>query len=61
MASDKKCAVHRVYCTCRCDAPDDSFATCECPSDYSCEKVPDLGGPGIEGNYCVKKGTMDRR
>ena len=47
----------RIYCTCRCDAPNDSFATCECPDDYACVSVLELGGPGVEGSYCVKKGT----
>lgn len=46
-----------IYCTCRCKAANDSFATCECPDDYECRPVLELGGPGVEGSYCVKKGT----
>lgn len=48
----------RIYCTCRCDAANDSFATCECPDDYQCIPVLELGGPGVEGSYCVRKGTF---
>jgi hypothetical protein len=43
----------KVYCTCRCDRPDDAFGrTCSCPSGYSCVPVLDLGGAGIRGSYC---------
>lgn len=47
----------RIYCTCRCDAANDAFATCECPDGFACTEVLDLGGPGVQGSYCVKKGT----
>lgn len=47
----------RIYCTCRCDAANAAFATCECPDGYSCQPVLELGGPGVQGSYCVKKGT----
>jgi len=47
----------RIYCTCRCKASNDAFATCECPDDYACVPVLELGGPGVEGSYCVKRGT----
>lgn len=46
-----------IYCTCRCKASNDAFATCECPDDYACVPVLELGGPGVEGSYCVKRGT----
>ncbi len=49
----------RVYCTCRCDAPDDPNASvCKCPSGYSCQNVLDLGGPGVRGSYCVLSSTI---
>ncbi len=57
VAGDTSCAVHRAHCTCRCDAPDDPWAsTCRCPSGYGCEPIVDLGGPGVAGSYCVKEG-----
>lgn len=48
----------RIYCTCRCDAPNAAFATCTCPDGYSCQPVLELGGPGVQGSYCVKKSTF---
>lgn len=48
----------RVYCTCRCKAPDKRFATCECPSGYECKEVLTKGDPGTRGSYCVKSGTL---
>ena len=51
----------RVYCTCRCRAPDDPNATvCECPEGYECTEVltSEGAGPGIRGSYCVKSGTI---
>ncbi len=59
--ADQKCAAKRAHCTCRCDAPEDSGAsTCKCPGGYSCERILEVGGPGIEGSYCVREGLMDR-
>ena len=50
----------RVYCTCRCRAPDDPDATvCECPDGYECTEILELGGPGVRGSYCVKADTVD--
>ncbi len=49
-----------VYCSCRCDGPDDNARYCECPSGYACvELVEDLQlGPGqLAGSYCIKEGT----
>lgn len=49
-----------VYCSCRCDGPDDSARYCECPSGFACvELVEDLGlGSGqLAGSYCIKEGT----
>jgi hypothetical protein len=47
----------RVYCTCRCDAPS-GVDECECPSGFSCVPVLELGGPSVEGSYCVRDGTF---
>jgi len=49
-----------VYCSCRCDGPDESARYCECPSGFACvELVEDLGlGAGqLAGSYCIKEGT----
>ena len=45
----------RVYCSCRCRSSDPRFAPCKCPGDYTCRQTLELGGPGIQGHYCVKK------
>ncbi|HET6336226.1 MAG TPA: hypothetical protein VFG30_23550, partial [Polyangiales bacterium] len=47
----------RVYCSCRCDSPED-FAECQCPDGYSCVDVLDNGPPEIAGGYCVRDGTV---
>ncbi|HEU5077026.1 MAG TPA: hypothetical protein VFU02_22705 [Polyangiaceae bacterium] len=57
-----------VYCSCRCDGPDEDAQYCECPSGYSCEElVPDLGASEatrtrrqLAGSYCIKAGTSYR-
>ena len=46
----------KIYCTCRCEAPDPRFGTCDCPDGFECQEVLDLGGPGIRGSYCVRSG-----
>jgi hypothetical protein len=46
----------RVYCSCRCDAPD-GYAQCKCPSGFSCEDVVEQGGGNIAGGYCVRNGS----
>jgi hypothetical protein len=49
-----------VYCSCRCDGPDENARYCECPSGYSCEPtVPDFGrgNAQLPGSYCVRAGT----
>lgn len=48
----------RVYCTCRCDGAPDGVEECDCPSDFSCVPVLELGGPNVEGSYCVRDGTF---
>jgi hypothetical protein len=46
----------RVYCSCRCDAPD-GFAQCKCPSGFLCQDILEQGGPDVRGAYCVRDGT----
>ena len=55
--ADKRVVEDRIYCTCRCKAPDKDFAVCDCPDDFECQKILDLGGPGLEGSYCVRRGS----
>lgn len=50
----------RVYCTCRCDAPE-GFAECECPEGFACVDVLDNAPPEIAGSYCVRNGTVATR
>src|SRR5687768_13188570 len=39
-----------VYCSCRCDGPDDKARYCECPEGFQCEPlVDDLKIPGGGG------------
>lgn len=46
----------KIYCTCRCQAPNEDFATCECPKGFECQKILGIGGPGVQGSYCVRRG-----
>ncbi len=50
-----------VYCSCRCDGPDENARYCECPSGYKCEElVKELGlsaAGQLAGSYCVRDGT----
>ncbi|MCS6797682.1 MAG: hypothetical protein NZ898_03995 [Myxococcota bacterium] len=50
----------RVYCTCRCKAPEGSTATtCDCPEGYSCEELVTVGlAGGARGHYCVKRSSI---
>jgi hypothetical protein len=54
--SDPRVLEDRIYCTCRCQAPDESISTCKCPADFECVQAMDIGGPGIRGGYCVRTG-----
>ncbi len=52
-----------VYCTCRCDAPDNGtdgagVPLCECGEGFVCQAEFVLGGDGIRGTYCVKEETV---
>jgi hypothetical protein len=53
---DQRIVEDRIYCTCRCKAPSKEFATCECPDDFECVEVLELGGKGVRGSYCVRRG-----
>ncbi len=53
---DPKVVEDRIYCTCRCKAPNEDFAVCDCPDDFECQEVLDLGGEGVRGSYCVRRG-----
>jgi hypothetical protein len=49
-----------VYCSCRCDGPDDNARYCKCPDGYSCVRLVDdlgLGKGQLAGSYCVRSGT----
>jgi hypothetical protein len=46
-----------IFCTCRCGGPSTSVEFCECPDDFECKPILTLGGDGIRGDYCVRKGT----
>ncbi|MFI5307284.1 MAG: hypothetical protein ACHQ53_08030 [Polyangiales bacterium] len=47
----------RVYCSCRCDAPD-GYAACACPSGFTCLEAVGQGSADVRGGYCVKNGTF---
>lgn len=54
-----------VYCSCRCDGPEQNARYCECPSGFACvELVKDLsgviggGGGQLAGSYCIKDGSQ---
>ncbi len=49
----------RVYCSCRCDAPEgDPGPLCACGDGFSCVPTIKTGPPGIRGSYCVRDGTF---
>jgi hypothetical protein len=53
---------NRVYCTCRCGAPEGVKATlCDCPSGFSCEPLLESAEApaGIRGSYCVRTSTVE--
>jgi len=57
---EKRRADDAVYCSCRCDGPDEKASYCECPSGFACvELIEDIGiGPSqLSGSYCIKEGT----
>jgi hypothetical protein len=56
-ASDDDVA-KKVYCTCRCSAPNSKFSACSCPGGYSCAPVLEQGSIGVRGSYCVRSDTV---
>ena len=49
----------RVYCSCRCDAPDgDPGELCTCKSGFSCVPTLFSAAAGVRGSYCLKDGTF---
>jgi hypothetical protein len=58
LASEEEIA-KRVYCSCRCDAPDgDPGELCTCKSGFSCVPALFHAAPGVRGSYCLKDGTF---
>lgn len=52
----------RVFCTCRCGAPDGvNTPTCDCPDNFACEEIVTVegAGQGVRGSYCVPKSLVD--
>lgn len=60
LCSDPGDVEDRIYCSCRCDAPSDDFAECDCPDGFSCTPVLRKGGAGVQGSYCVKTSTLNQ-
>ena len=51
-----------VYCSCRCDGPDEKARYCECPEGFQCEPLVDdlkIGASGgqLAGSYCIRQGS----
>jgi len=50
----------RIFCTCRCGTPVGvDGRTCECPDDFTCEEVLDIGPDGTRGSYCVRNSVAE--
>jgi hypothetical protein len=47
-----------VYCTCRCESGNSKFASCTCPSGFTCTPVLEQGSEGVRGSYCVRTSTV---
>jgi hypothetical protein len=57
---DQREVSKRMYCSCRCDAPDgDPGDLCTCDPGFSCVPTLNDGAPGVRGSYCVKNGTFN--
>ena len=56
VCADRNELEDRVYCSCRCDAPE-GYAECACPDGFACQDVLDQGGANVAGGYCVREGT----
>jgi len=50
-----------VYCTCRCGSggAKTKQELCDCTDGFECRQVLTLGGDGIVGDYCVRKGAPE--
>lgn len=51
-----------VYCTCRCGSGGGATTNqelCKCSDGFECRPVLTLGGPGIVGDYCVRKSAPE--
>jgi len=47
-------AAARMFCSCRCAAPDGvPGPLCSCPSGMTCEELLSLGAADLRGSYCV--------
>jgi hypothetical protein len=51
-----------VYCSCRCDGPDEKARYCECPEGFKCEPLVNdfkIGASGgqLAGSYCIRQGS----
>lgn len=54
VCADPEQVANRVYCSCRCAAPDPAAPTCACPQGFSCLPALAQGGAAFAGSYCVK-------
>lgn len=52
-------AEDHIYCSCRCDGPEQDADYCTCPSGMECTHLVDDVGVlnGYAGSYCIKEGT----
>lgn len=57
--ADPQDVENRVYCSCRCDAPE-GYDECQCPDGFSCVDVLDNAPREITGSYCVRNGTVSQ-
>ncbi|MEM6957319.1 MAG: hypothetical protein AAF411_26530 [Myxococcota bacterium] len=48
--------VGRVFCSCRCDRPEETGNLCACPNGFICsnEARIEQGSSGLTGSYCVR-------
>jgi hypothetical protein len=51
---DRAALAKAAFCTCRCDAPDNSAELCTCADGFSCEPIFELADPSLAGSYCVR-------
>jgi hypothetical protein len=54
--ADPKNVDDRVYCSCRCKAPDGADE-CKCPSGFVCIDALQNAHDTLRGGYCVRDGT----